>query len=122
MIGNNEVLALLEVLQEYLQAQALLQSAMSDGYIELADSRRLGTRILTPDVVISPGRTWEQRKVTGTFEIEENRMKVFVTGVSESCIRSIRAEFETAIGCILQLVKIKRQCAEKCEAFAGRAT
>jgi hypothetical protein len=122
MIGNDDVLSLLDVLQDYLRSQALLQSAMSDGYIELANCRRLGTGTLVPDVVLSPDRMSEQRTVTETFEIGQNCMTVLAAGVSESCIRKIRAEFENALGCVLQLAKIKQQCAEKCGAVAARAT
>ena len=109
---NEKILNLLETLQEYVQAQAELQSVMGDGYMGIADSRRKSTGLLISDLVLSPDQ--ESRKLMGSFDkLAENPQKVRISGVSENCIRNVKSEFEKAIRIVLQLAVIKEQCMER---------
>jgi hypothetical protein len=117
-MDNATILSLLETLQEYCQAQAMLQSIIIDGYLELAQSRKVSTGILIPDVVISPES--ERRMISEDFRtIDDNHTKLFVSGVSETCVEAVRKEFEKAVQCVLQLAAIKQQCTAKCQAIAS---
>jgi hypothetical protein len=117
MPENAAILALLETLQEYCQAQALLQSAIVDGYMELAQSRRVSTGLLVPDVLISPDS--EKRTISADFRtIDDDKARLFVSGVSESRLAAVRAEFEKALQCVLQTAAIRQQCTARWQAIA----
>ena len=110
---NESILNLLQCLEEYVQAQAELQSLMGDGYMEIADARRKSTGLLIPDLVLSPGQ--ESRKVDSFDHMSENPQTIRVSGVSEVCIRNCQRVFENVLLCVLRLAKIKGQCEERYE-------
>jgi hypothetical protein len=61
--------------------------------MELAQSRRVSTGLLIPEVVISPES--QKRKISDDFRtIEDNRMQLLVSGVSESSLGSIKSNWQ----------------------------
>ena len=105
---NEDILNLLQCLEEFVQAQAELQSVMGDGYLEIADARRKSTGLLIPDLVLSPDQ--EARKLRDFDTLDENKQTIRISGVSEVCVRKCQQQFESALLCDLRLAKIREQC------------
>lgn len=109
---NAEILNLLENLQEYVQTQANLQSDMSDGYMALAQSRRLSTGAVLPDTVLSVEQ--ETRRIcTKEATLPPNEVKFNVCGVTDTTIKEIQNYFERSLETVIKLVTIKEQINEK---------
>ena len=110
---NEDILNLLQCLEEFVQAQAELQSVMGDGYLEIADARRKSTGLLIPDLVLSPDQ--EARKLRDFDTLDENKQTIRISGVSEVCVRKCQQQFESALLCALRLAKIREQCQNRYE-------
>jgi hypothetical protein len=111
---NGRVLSVLEGLQEFMRSKLALQSAMTDGYMGLADVRRVSTGLLIPEMVIS--RESPTRRIVGELDgLEKKTLDVSVCGISPSLVDKVRDDFEKSVILAMQLWKIQMQLRDACE-------
>lgn len=102
---NQQILAVLDCLQEYIRTQSSLQSTMVDGFMELAKTRRFCSGFVCPELISSPDletRTFFQPDC----EIGENPIKPFIPGVATSYLDNIQNHFERSLQTVINLVNL----------------
>ena len=108
---NEQILRVLECFQEYLDAQALLQTTIIDGYLEIGDARRKSGEFLLPDTVMFNDKG--ARKLKKVFgDLSDNTQNLMIPGVSDICVKKIEKSFNQVLASVIQLANIQRQLYE----------
>ena len=101
---NNEIINLLEQYQEYINLMSLLQSNLSDGYLEIAQAKKSSITLLPQTIHgigINPRLFFNNNQ-----EIPEKVNHITIPGVSNNSISLISNHFENTLKNIINIIKV----------------
>ena len=108
MEKNQSILKLLEDLQNYLKLMSNLQQTMSDGYFELAQSRKYSSYFILPQASEKPRKFFKQSE-----EIEQELNLPLIPGISSMVVQKVRDSWEKSLPLIVQIIKIRSELSEQ---------
>ena len=105
---NQTILKLLEDLQNYIKVMSNLQEVMSDGYFELAQSRKYSSLFILPEASENPRKIFKNSE-----EIEPEPEAPIVPGISCMVVKKVKNSWEKALPLLIEVLKIRSELDEQ---------